>query len=84
MGANTRAALQLTDRELSLVLAVADLDGNQAAADLYGISLRTVKNHLNNAHRKAGVRSTLGLYHRLVRGIRFETTITTRVVREDE
>lgn len=84
MGDDRVHVFGLTDRELMMVFAVAEFDGYEGAANYYKISRTTVKNHLHNARQKAGgIKTTLGLYHRLVGGLRFETHVTTRVVRED-
>lgn len=66
------------------MFAFAELDGGEkaVAAELQ-LSQQTVKNHLMSARNKAGCHTTIGLYHRLVRGVRFETHVTTRVVVEE-
>ena len=87
MGGNRarhRRALGLSDRELIYLIAVAESGSVSAAAQEIGVSDASIKQVLHRARQKAGTGSTLTLYHRLVRGIRFETHVTTRVVVEED
>ena len=51
----------LTERELSVIAAVADGECNRGIAERFGISEQTVKNHLRNIFDKVGVSSRLEL-----------------------
>lgn len=74
----------LSEHELVILMVYAELDaGTKEVAEVLGLAQRTVKNHLNSARRKTNTRTTLGLYHRLVRGVRFETHVSTRMVVEE-
>jgi DNA-binding CsgD family transcriptional regulator len=79
-----RRAFGLSDHELVCIFAAAELDGYDAAGQVLGMSEESVKKTIGRARKKAGVRSALTLYHRLVRGVRFETHVTTRAVVEED
>jgi len=56
-----------TDRELAVLLAVAEAGDQETAAVLLGIGVRTVESHLRNVRSRLGAASTLQAYHRAVR-----------------
>jgi DNA-binding CsgD family transcriptional regulator len=47
----------ITDREMQIILLVADGMSNQAIGETLYISLNTVRNHIYNAYKKIGIKS---------------------------
>lgn len=77
-------AAGFTEHELVCLFAAAEHDLNlRAVGEELGLAHQTVKNHLHSCRQRLGTRTTLTAYHRLVRGVRFETIVTTRMVVEE-
>lgn len=71
----------MTQREVDVLLVVAEMGSQQRAATELGLSVQTVKNHLYSLGLTLGTTSTLQAYHRLLGrpNVRVVTTTTTTI-----
>jgi DNA-binding CsgD family transcriptional regulator len=66
-----------TEREIQVLLAIAEHGSSAAAAEVFGISDQSAKNATQRLRNKLGVTSNLSAYHRLMKGARAVITRTT-------
>ena len=74
----------LTDRELEVIIAVAEQGTRQSAADALGLSVDTIRNHMSAVLRKTETHSALQAYHRLMGIGKMQRVITTTVEYREE
>lgn len=81
----------ITERELEVLLAVADADDGEAAAKVLGVEPQTVATAMFRLRRKLGVKTNLQAYRKVTKGVRFvvdrtvtRTTTTTTDIRVEE
>lgn len=68
----------MTEREIEVLVAVADADSMEQAAERLGIDAGTLRGATRRIRRKLGVTTNLQAYRKLTKGVRVVRTTTTK------